>query len=428
MAIASLGNCGVSAATNGTPFTTLTVTLANNSINASSGRHLILDASFDNLSTADAASSDIVSVTGGTGTWTKQAEYTNGNGAAATGAAAATWLFTPSGNNAVGVVFTVTFSGSVTEAALRIWGYSTAVGNALQLGGTPIATSQDGSSNFNSNTVSGLSSKQYLFRSTYSKEANSTTALTVSASFTTIGVTRSRNVATAIMLAGEFRINTSTGETSNPTHAVTGDSVSILCTYEEYTPGSGSQSLTPSLFTNSQTFYAATVSPGAVTLTPSLVTNGQTYFGPVALATNALSTSLLNNVNTFYAPAVSAGSVTLAPTLLSNAQTFYAATVTQPPVDLFPSLLTNTQTFFAATLSASKTLSLSLLTNSQTFYAPSVSSSKILLPSLVTNGNIFYAPTVANANQMLFPSLFTNGGAITEPRRMWQPFMQSFAS
>lgn len=30
----------------------------------------------------------------------------------------------------------------------------------------------------------------------------------------------------------------------------------------------GTQTLTPSLFTNSQTFYSATVTPGAVTLTP----------------------------------------------------------------------------------------------------------------------------------------------------------------
>lgn len=47
----------------------------------------------------------------------------------------------------------------------------------------------------------------------------------------------------------------------------------------ELAAGGGSQTLTPSLFTNTQTFYGPTVTAGAVTLLPSLFTNANTFFG-----------------------------------------------------------------------------------------------------------------------------------------------------
>jgi len=41
----------------------------------------------------------------------------------------------------------------------------------------------------------------------------------------------------------------------------------------------GVQTLSPSLLTNSQTFYAATVGRGAVTLAPPRLNNAQTFYG-----------------------------------------------------------------------------------------------------------------------------------------------------
>jgi len=67
-----------------------------------------------------------------------------------------------------------------------------------------------------------------------------------------------------------------------------------------------SQALTPSLFSNQNTFYSATITTGAVTLTPSLFANA----------------------NTFYAPTVAAGAVNLTPGLFANGNTFYGPTVT----------------------------------------------------------------------------------------------------
>lgn len=93
----------------------------------------------------------------------------------------------------------------------------------------------------------------------------------------------------------------------------------------------GAQTLTPALFTNTQTFYDPTITQtgGTQTLTPDLYTNTQTFYAPTVTTT-----------------------VTLTPDLYTNAQTFYAATVTQTggTQTLLPDLYVNTQTFFAPTI------------------------------------------------------------------------------
>lgn len=89
----------------------------------------------------------------------------------------------------------------------------------------------------------------------------------------------------------------------------------------------GGLTLTPSLFTNTNTFYAPTVTPGAVTLTPSLFTND----------------------NTFYSATVSldGGAQTLTPALFSNSNTFHAATMARVPGFLTPILKNNAGTVLA---------------------------------------------------------------------------------
>lgn len=213
---------------------------------------------------------------------------------------------------------------------------------------------------------------------------------------------------------------------SNPGQAVLGTlSFSMAA-------GSATQNLTPSLFTNSQTFYGPTVTRGAVGLTPSLVTNSQTFYGPTArnlntiapaLVTNGqtfysatvtpgevtLTPSLFTNTQTFFGPSVAAGAVTLSPSLYTNAQTFYGPVVSQGGVTLAPSLLTNAQTFHGPTVTRGAVgLTPSLFTNGQTFYGPTVGQGTILLPSLFADGDIFYSPSVSPGAVSLSPSLFTD--------------------
>lgn len=149
---------------------------------------------------------------------------------------------------------------------------------------------------------------------------------------------------------------------------------------------SGAQTLTPSLFTNTQTFYAPTVTRGAVSLAPSLFTNTQTFYGPTVSATYGLTPALFTNTQTFYAATVTPGAVTLAPDLFTNSQTFYAATVVNG-VSLAPSLVTNTQTFYGPTVTVGAvTLAPDLFANDNTFFGATVTGGAVVVSTRPTGG------------------------------------------
>jgi hypothetical protein len=133
------------------------------------------------------------------------------------------------------------------------------------------------------------------------------------------------------------------------------------------------QTLSPSLFTNTQTFHGPTVTPGTVTLSPALATNTQSFFAATVSA-----------------------SITLSPALLTNTQTFYAANIEQAgPQTLSPSLLTNTQTFHAPTITASIDLAASLLENTQVFYGPTITVGAVTLsPPLLVNISAFFESAI----------------------------------
>jgi len=181
-------------------------------------------------------------------------------------------------------------------------------------------------------------------------------------------------------------------------------------------PAPATQTLTPSLFTNTQTFYAATVAPGAVTLTPTLFTNNQTFYAPTVAATYSLTPSLFTNTQTFYSATVAPGAVTLTPSLFTNTQTFYDPAASAS-ITLTPALFTNTQTFYGPTVAqGAATLAPDLFTNSQTFYSATVSPGAVdLAPSPLSNSSTFYSPTVAPGAVTLTPSLFTNTQTFYSP-------------
>lgn len=93
----------------------------------------------------------------------------------------------------------------------------------------------------------------------------------------------------------------------------------------------GGQTLTPALFTNTQTFYSATTTPGPVTLNPSLFSNTQTFYDATTTASITLTPLLFTNTQTFYTGSVvvAGGTQTLNPNLYTNLQTFYSTTITQ---------------------------------------------------------------------------------------------------
>lgn len=157
--------------------------------------------------------------------------------------------------------------------------------------------------------------------------------------------------------------------------------------------GVGGQTLTPSVFTDSDTFHAPTVTPGAVSLSPSLFTDADTFHA-ATIGLN-LTPSLFSDGDTFHAATVSHG---LTASLFTDADTFHAPTVSVGAVDLAPSLFEDGDTFHAATVSQEgvQNLSPSLFVDGDTFYSPSVASDQTLTASVFVNANTFHTATVGD--------------------------------
>lgn len=175
----------------------------------------------------------------------------------------------------------------------------------------------------------------------------------------------------------------------------------------ELQSGASTQELTPSLFTNTNTFYAATVAAGAITLTPALYTDADTFYTQTVTTSYSLTAPLYTDADTFYAPTVAAGAVTLTPSLYSDADTFYTHTITGGAAVLAPALYTDADTFYAHTAAAGAvTLTPSLYSDADTFYSATVAASYGLTPALFTDADTFYAPTVTGGGLTLQPSLY----------------------
>ena len=162
---------------------------------------------------------------------------------------------------------------------------------------------------------------------------------------------------------------------------------------------SGAQSITGALFTNSQTFYGATVGRGAVNIDGALVTNIQTFYGAAITATYGITGAKFDNSQTFYAATVTPGSVDIAGALFTSGQTFYQATVAPGAVDIAGSLYTNTQTFYGASIvqdGADQTITAALYTNAQAFFEATVAVGAVdIAAELFTNEQVFFGATVS---------------------------------
>jgi hypothetical protein len=202
------------------------------------------------------------------------------------------------------------------------------------------------------------------------------------------------------------------------------------------------QNLTPSLFTNTNEFFSATVSQVAPVqdLTAALYTNTISFFSATVSGLNTVVPALYDNITVFYTPSItqvgpdqtltaarydnvnvfysplleqSGGTQELTAALFSNTQTFYAPAVAAT-VSLIPALFTNTQTFYAPAAATTVSLVPALFTNTQTFYAPSVTTTNTLAASLFTNSQTFYSPTATSLN-IIAPPMFADSDFIFPP-------------
>lgn len=286
MAIASVAARGTGVSS--TSGTSLTLTP---SATVVVGDYLFLVIAGDNINNVDGDNSEISSVTDTQGnTWTKVAERTNGGGGAASGTTVSMWMTKVTTQLTTSDTVTVTYASAIVDKCCSAWEFSVAAGATLVASAAAITNEVNGANDFGSVSHSGLASKERLYFRGLAKEANSTTQITVSTSFTAITAARSRNNTLAQIVRGEFRINTSTGETSNPTLAVVGDTAGVFVALEEQAPATLPE---PKLFVvpkknrRSKIRKAATIALG-VTMAP-LVSNAS---GTVGLALGANGTAV----------------------------------------------------------------------------------------------------------------------------------------
>jgi hypothetical protein len=269
MAIASVGPLGTAAAF--ASATTLSLTTATNALSA--GDFATLTVVTDNSSSTDGDNSEHTSVSGGEGNWAKIAEYTNANGAAAGGVTTSLWLFEATGSVPTGTSITITLAAAVADKTAQMWEFTKAANTTIVQQDTTQTGQVDAASNFASLSISGLPSAPRLYFRASGKEANiGTTGFTATSGFTSLGQIRSRNNASAVGACSEFRLNTSTGETSNPTLATSGDTADIFVALVEQATTeekSGSAEIThgTSISVSGQKINLIKVKPNGVALT-----------------------------------------------------------------------------------------------------------------------------------------------------------------
>lgn len=452
MAFASVGNGGTGVSS--TSGTTLNVNAARDITGTT--QFAILVVSCDNTTTTDSASNDVLSVSNTRGgTWTKLGEYTNGNGAAAAGVTTAIFLYVPGvGELRSGEAATITFASARVHKAASMWVFTRAANLPVSLGAAPIANGVDATAGFGSVAFSGLSNIARLYIRGLGKEAQTTTQITPTTSFTAMTQANSAAVAAAIATRGEFRIFTGTGLTSNPTLAVTGDTAGIFLALVEgvartlnqgtrfnntntfytatLTQGAGDQTLTQNArFNEIIEFPAATITTGPVTLTQDARFDEVIEFYSATITQGGANQTLTQNarfdeVIEFYSASISQtganqtltqnarfnelieyypASITVGPvTLTQNARfnevvDFYSPTITTGPVTLTQTARFNEVIdFYPATIAIGATTltQTARFNNTNTFYAASVTTGPfgLVQNARFDNTNSFYAATV----------------------------------
>jgi hypothetical protein len=172
----------------------------------------------------------------------------------------------------------------------------------------------------------------------------------------------------------------------------------------------GSVDLTPSLFSDGDTFFSATITTGAVDLTPSLFSDGETFFTPsVTVGAVDLTPSLFSDSDSFFSATITTGAVDLTPSLFSDGETFFSATVTTGSVDLTPSLFSDGDSFYSAAIAITVDLDPDLFSDGDTFFSATVTTGSVdLTPSLYSDSDSFYSATITTGSVDLAPSLYSD--------------------
>lgn len=215
-------------------------TIFNQAIAASAGDLFIVIIAMDNVGTTDGDLSTVTSVVDqNSNTYSKAAEFTNGQGSALAGATISVWYsILTNGVNGLGVMQAF-YSGNSTAKGFHVARFTKGVGTTIGIQ-TSTGLANDGA-DAGSITLSSLPSREYLFIRGCAIEAASATG-TASTNFTNINAvvgTTGGGAATNMQVQSEYRITTTTSETTNPTTG-SADIASVMIAFYEIAPGSSS--------------------------------------------------------------------------------------------------------------------------------------------------------------------------------------------
>lgn len=174
-----------------------------------------------------------------------------------------------------------------------------------------------------------------------------------------------------------------------------------------------SNTLAATAFANSNTFHAPTVQAGAVNLSPSLLVNPAAFYSADITQTGgvqSLTASLFVNSNTVYSAAASS-SYGLVAARFDNTSAFSAATVSTS-YTLAPASVANGNAFYGAAVGSTVALAASLYENASAFYGATIQQGTSLRPERVDNANGFYGPAVG---RLVSPALFENQAVLYGP-------------
>ena len=162
--------------------------------------------------------------------------------------------------------------------------------------------------------------------------------------------------------------------------------------------GGSPQGITGALYTNSNTFYGATVGRGTVTITGALVSNAQTFYAAtVGRGAVDIAGALFTNSPAFYGATITTGAGIIPGELFANGQTFYGATLSPGAVGITGALFENTNVFYAATVAgeaATQDIAGELVSNVSVFYGATLTTSNEIQGALYANDNTFFGATI----------------------------------
>jgi len=204
--------------------------------------------------------------------------------------------------------------------------------------------------------------------------------------------------------------NGSTSYSSGASFPFTKTSHSGMIIAFKVASGGGGQSITGSLFTNSNSFYGATVGRGTVNISGALYSDADTFYAATLSKTYAITGARFDNSAQFYAATVAPGTVTISGALFTDGDTFYAAAVGRGAVDIAGALYTDPDSFYAATVGqagAPQNIDGALFSSANAFYVSTVSASYTVSGALYSDADAFYAATVSTS-YAIAGSLYTD--------------------